>query len=140
MKNYKLYLFAAMAIFLLAACGGDDKPEGEKTFQQSVTLSATNADETVILTGLTKEIDEIEGGADWLTVIKQAYSERAQSLRLKATDNDSENPRSCTLTITVTNGDKVVIAVTQHGAEKKTTGIDDSHDIVTDQPAYSRID
>jgi hypothetical protein len=40
------------------------------------------------------------------------------------------------VTITAVSGDKVILSVTQLGAEK--TGIDDYHDVPTDKPAYSR--
>ena len=142
-------LLAFVAIMTLTACPGEKKepsplnpvnPEG-KTYQQAETLSAENADKTVTLTNLKTAIKDIEYNADWLTVIKQSYTSGSPSLRLTATanvkDGESTNSRSCTVTITANSGDKVLLNVTQQGAERK-TGIDNPHDTPTDQPAYSR--
>ena len=100
-----------------------------------------HADKTVTLTNLKTAIKDIEYNADWLTVIKQTYTSGSPSLRLTATanvkDGESTNSRSCTVTITANSGDKVLLNVTQQGAERK-TGIDNPHDTPTDQPAYSR--
>lgn len=148
-KNKYSLLLAIVAIMTLVACGGDDNgpsplnpvdTEG-KTYQQSETLPAESADKTVTLTNLKTAVKDIEYNADWLTVIKQTYTSGSPSLRLTATDNvkdgESTSARTCTVTVTANSGDKVLLSVTQEGAERK-TGIDDSHDVPTDQPAYSR--
>lgn len=145
-------LMAVVAVMALAACGGDDKKEPSplnpvdpeptgQTYQQAETLPAEKADMTVTLTNLTTAIKDIEYNTDWLTVIKQTYTSGSPSLRLTATDNvkdgETTTARSCTITVTATSGDKVLLTVTQEGVERK-TGIEDSHDTPTDQPAYSR--
>ena len=145
-------LLASIAMLILAACGGDDpkepsplnpvdpEPTGQ-TYQQAETLPAEDADKTVTLTNMTTAVKDLEYDADWLTVARQSYTSGSPTLRLTATDNvkdgETTNVRSCTVTVTATNGDKVLLSVTQQGAERK-TGIDDSHDVPTDQPAYSR--
>ena len=143
-------LLAFMLVLVLVACGGDDKkepsplnpvePEG-KTYQQSEMLPAEDVDKTVTLTNLNTAIKDIEYNADWLTVIKQSYTSGSPSLRLTASDNvkdgETTSSRSCIVTVTANSSDKVLLTVTQEGAERK-TGIDDSHNIPTDQPAYSR--
>ena len=152
-KRNKIFtlLLAVVAMMTLTACPDDKKEpspvnpvetEG-RTYQQTVTLSSEKADTTVTLDNLKSAIkdDGLEYDADWLTVIKQGYTSGSPSLRLIATDNvkddESTNSRNCTVTVTATSGDKVLLSVTQEGEERK-TGIDDSHDIPTDQPAYSR--
>jgi hypothetical protein len=152
MKNL-VYMLVSIAVLLFAACGGsssDDEggstpagstsPNGQ-TYQQSVTLSATDADKTVTLNKLTSAIQTYSGGADWLTVLKENYISGSPALRLKATNNERDGEttqaRSCNVTIVSTSGNKVILTVTQDGAERK-AGIDDSHDVVSDQPAYSR--
>lgn len=147
MKNIKLYILTCLTVFTLMACGGSDNsdesvvdpptPEG-RFYQQSVTLPSENADTTITLNNLSTSISSINGGADWLTALKQSYSSGAPSVRLKATDNESESERKCSLTITAQNGDQVVLAVIQQGVGQLPTGIDDSHNVITDQPAYSR--
>lgn len=149
-KMYSL-LFVLVAMIALAAC--DDKKESSslnpveqegKTYQQSVTLPAQDANKTVALNNLNAAIREMEGAADWLTVMKQSYTSGVPSVRLTAFDNTNGNTataeRTCLVTITATSGDRVLLTVTQEGyiPETNKTGIDDSHDVVTDQPAYSR--
>ena len=145
MKNKVYYVIVSMAVLLLTACGGgsndDDSIIDEQGYQQRVTLPATDADEIIIISSLTTEINKVTGGAKWLTVLIEDYTSGSPSLRLIATDNVSDGKttqvRSCSLTISSLSGDKTILSVTQEGIEMK-TGIDDSHDIETDQPAYSR--
>lgn len=154
MKNKVLYIMTSLTILLFAACGGggDDNngssstpvgpstPEG-KTYQQSVMLPAIGVDKEVSLNDLKTAIQKMEGDATWLSVSQQNYTSGSPAVRLIATDNvkdgETTNTRSCNVTITAVNGDIVVLSVIQEGAESK-TGIDDSHDVTTDQPAYSR--
>lgn len=143
-KRNKIFslLLAFVAMMTLTACHHKKEPEGQ-TFQQSVTLPSEKADTTVTLEKLTSAIknDGLGYDSDWLTVIKQTYTSGSPSLRLTATDNvkddESTDARKCMVTVTATNGDKMLLTVTQDGAGRK-TGIDDSHDMPTDQPAYSR--
>lgn len=133
-------LLVVVAIVTMA-CKCDPDPDEGQTYQQTEMLPAEKADKTVTLTDLKSAIKDIEYDADWLTVIKQTYTSGSSSLRLTATDNvkdgSSTDARSCIVTVTAISGDKVLLTVTQEGAERK-TGIDDSHDVLTDQPAYSR--
>ena len=143
-KRNKIFtlLLAVVAMMTLADCHHHHETEGN-VFQQTVTLPSEKADTTVALDNLKSAIkdDGLEYDADWLTVIKQGYTSGSPSLRLIATDNvkddESTNSRNCTVTVTAISGDKVLLSVTQEGEERK-TGIDDSHDMPTDQPAYSR--
>ena len=143
-------LMTAAVMCVLSACGGDGKDEPSplnpvesegRTYQQAETLPAEDADKTVTLTNLATAVKDIEYDAEWLTVITQNYTSGSPSLRLIATDNVKEgettNARYCTVTVSATSGDRVLLNVTQEGAELL-TGIDDSHNIPTDQPAYSR--
>ena len=139
MKKIILSFFAVLTI---VACGGSSSDNEEfpyvgKTFQQTVTLPASQVDTVVTLSDLNAVINEIDVGEAWLTVTKLAYTSGAPTVRLTATANDGDNARSCTVTVTATSTDKVLLSVTQ---EKETiqTGIDDLHNIVTDQPASSR--
>lgn len=145
MKNFKQYIIASMAVILMTACGGGstseediipDNPDGQ-VYKQSVTLQADIVDETVTIENLKSAIKSIEGGAGWLTVIPLEYTSGNPKIRLIATENEKDTPRSCSLRITAQSGDMVILAVTQEKAELK-DGIDDTHDVTTDQPAYSR--
>lgn len=142
MKYFKIIIIACVSILAFIACSGDEKREDVivdgKTFQQSATLPASKADTTIILSDLKAAINSVKGGNEWLTVVKESYTSGSPKVRLTAKDNKEEKPRDCKVTITAESGDKVVLTVEQNGAEPKKTGIDDSHDIPTNQPAYSR--
>ncbi len=148
MKNFKIIVFALFAVLALSACGGDDDKVGGtptnpvnnegKTYQQSATLDAQGTQQTVTLTNLKSKIDDVQNSSNWLTVLISTYSSGSPKIELRATENTSTQQRSVNVTITAVNGDKVILTVTQQGAEEQKTGIDDSHDITTDKPAYSR--
>ena len=137
-------LSVVVTIMSVIACGDDNNSttitEGKK-YQQDVVLPAKNADIILIITDLNTAIKDIEYYADWLTVIKQTYISGSPTILLKATDNvkdgASTDARSCKVTITAGNEDCVFLSVKQEGVEIS-YGIDDSHDIPTDQPAHSR--
>ena len=139
MKHMKRLLTAWLMLMLIVACGGGndgDNGGGEetaagKTFSQSVTLPATGAEKVVELTGLTAEISCITGAAAWLTVLKNG--ETANSVKLVATDNDGVE------SIADKAENTVALTVTQEMNESLIeVDIDKSHDLPTDQPAYSR--
>lgn len=143
MKSLKSTIVMAVFAMVLMACGGDDDKtedpvvaEGQ-TFRQTVMLPATAVDTLVTLTNLSAAISAIDGGEVWLSVTKVAYTSGAPAVRLTATANEGDSPRSCTVTITATSTDKVLLAVSQQQEPMK-TGIDDLHSLVTDQPANSR--
>ena len=131
-------LLAAMVI--LAACGGDeDSPlDTGQTYQQDVTLNAQGAQQTVTLTDLKSKIDDVTNSTDWLTVLISPYSSGSPSLVVSASENTDTKTRRCIVSVTAKSGEKVLLNVTQESAEEQKTGIDDSHDITTNKPAYSK--
>ena len=141
MKTLKTIIFAASVVLAMVACGGsteNDEPEYvSQTYRQTIMLSAAKTDTVVILNDLKTAVSEIENSETWLMVTKQSYTSGAPSVRLTATANEDNSQRSCVVTIIAASTDKLLLTVTQ---EKETmlTGIDDQHDIVTDQPAHSR--
>lgn len=149
MKNFKIFLLALFSVLALLACGGDDDkgggtpldpitPEG-KTYRQSVTLDAQGAEQTVTLSDLKSKIDDVENSnTDWLTVLQSTYTSGSPRIIVRATERTETTVRSGIVTIIAVSGDKVILTVTQQGAEEQKTGIDDSHDVPTDKPAYSR--
>lgn len=129
------------SLFVCACPDSSPTPDPEGTvYKQTVTLPSTDADVVVTLGDLNTAVRELDGLADWLTVIKQSYISGAPSVRLIAQDNDGDGDRSCVVTVTATSGDKVLLSVLQKKKEQQEpkTGIDDLHGDVTDQPAYSR--
>ena len=108
------------------------------TYKQSVTLPPTDAVAEVELKDLKYEIKYISGNASWLTVQK-AFKDGTAWVTLKATDNEKKEDRSCTVVITGQSNDEVRLSVIQtKKAGPDNDGINDSHDMQTDQPAYSR--
>lgn len=146
-KHFKIFLLAVAAVLTITSCGDDDKkeespinpvtPEG-RTYQQSVTLDSQGTQQTVTLNDLKSKIDDVKNTNTWLTVLIGTYTSGSPNIVLSAEENTSTQTRSGNVTITSTSGDKVILTVTQQEAEEQKTGIDDSHDIPTDKPAYSR--
>lgn len=146
-KYFKIFLMVLVVVLTTTGCGGNDKkeespvnpvtPEGQ-TYQQSVTLDAQGTQQTVMLNDLKSKIDDVKNTNTWLTVLIGTYSSGSPNIVLSAEENTNTQTRSCNVTITSTSGDKVILTVTQQEAEEQKTGIDDSHDIPTDKPAYSR--
>lgn len=115
----------------------DDEPDTGQTYQQSAVIDVQGTAKTVMLSDLKSKIEDVDYNSDWLQVLYGAYSSGSPRIELRAEVNTGEE-RSCDVTITDKNGDKVILTVTQEGAEEQKKDIDDSHDVVTDQPAYSR--
>ena len=151
MKRISILCIALLGLMMVVACGGssDDggnhtidppTPDNPKTYSQSVTMEAKDGDVTVTLSNLQSSVSNIANGCSWLTVTKQTYTSGAPSLLLHASENTETVERSCEVMITASNGDKVKLTVTQKAAdsqEEDKTGIDDTHESETDQPAYA---
>lgn len=149
---FRTLLFCVWSLVVITSCGGDNKDESDpftdngKVYAQTMFLPAENANNVIVVfRDLKNEIKEMGGGAEWLMVIKQNYTSGSPAISLTATDNMkdgiSTDARNCTLTVKAVNGDQVVLTVIQEGHqyEAPKTGIDDSHNTPTDQPAYSRF-
>lgn len=153
MKRTVLYLFALLAMFAVAACGGGDGPDtpsgsggggggGEQpssypqTYSQSVTIPATAGEQVVTLYDLSTAVSSVGSTPRWIVVSPQYYTSGTPTLKLEFEANTNTEKRECTVTVTASNSDKVLLQVTQAAAEVK-KGIDDVHDEQTDQPAYA---
>lgn len=146
-KHFKIFLLVMIVVLTITGCGSDDKkeespinpvtPEGQ-TYEQSVTLDTQGTQQTVTLNDLKSKIDDVKNTNTWLTVLIGTYTSGSPNIVLSAEENTSTQTRSGNVTITSTSGDKVILTVTQQEAEEQKTGIDDSHSIPTDKPAYSR--
>ena len=108
-----------------------DKPS---TTTQSLTLSADKQEGTVSLPGLKAAIDNVVESISWLSATPQSYVSGSPVLQLSIAANTSTSSRSGTVTITDTKKNTVTLTVTQQGIK---AGIDDIHNIYTDQPAYA---
>ena len=145
-EHFKIFLLAVAVILTMASCGGSDKKENSpvnpvaegKTYQQSVTINSQGTQQTVTLTNLRNKIDDVKNTNTWLTVLIGTYTSGSPNIVLSAEENTNNQTRNGNVTITSVSGDKVILTVTQQKEEEQNTGIDDSHDIPTDKPAYSR--
>ena len=138
-EHFKIFLLAVAVVLTMTGCGADDKEEEEgQTYQQSVTLDTQGTQQTVTLTNLKSKIDDVTNTNTWLTVLIGTYTSGSPNIVLSAEENTNTQTRNGNVTITSVSGDKVILSVTQQKAEEQKTGIDDSHDIPTDKPAYSR--
>ena len=159
MKNLKILLLAFMAIFTLTMCGGDDKndvtPEEKPTLPvtttRTVQIGWERGQQTYTLSDLKSDISNIENTSSWIRVNPLSYGSGSPNVQLDYEENDGDE-RSCVITFTDTNNNKVLLTVTQVkkgdvpvNPDPNTNpntdpdyGVDDTHDVVTDQPANSR--
>lgn len=142
MRYCKSIIIGVSAVMALLACGGssnnsDDPVIEGRTFNQTVTLPATMADTIMALTDLSTKIGSIENTNEWVTIREYDFSSGVPRVRIIATDNEADETRSCVVTITAESSDKVLLTINQEKAQMP-SGIDDTHDVVTDQPASSR--
>ena len=153
MKKICIYLLSLTAIFVLAACGGDDggNSTGDggnsggssgggnapQTYTQSVTVPATSGEQVVTLSNLKSSISSVGNAPSWIVISPQYYSSGAPTLKLEYQENTLTTARDCSVTVLASSGDKVVLTITQQASETK-SGIDDVHNDPSDQPAYSR--
>jgi hypothetical protein len=145
-KYFKIFLLAVLAILLMVSCGDDAKsenssgnpapPEGQ-TYQQSVTIDVQGTQQTVYLYDLSSKIDDVENNNSWLQVLIGTYSSGSPIIVISAEENTNTQPRSGNVTITSVSGDRVILTVTQKFVVQE-TGIEDLHDIPSDNPANSR--
>ncbi len=152
MKKICIYLLSLTAIFVLAACGGDDggSSTGDggnsggssgggnapQTYTQSVTVPATSGEQVVTLSNLKSSISSVGNAPSWIVISPQYYSSGAPTLKLEYQENTLTTARDCSVTVLASSGDKVVLTITQQASETK-SGIDDVHNDPSDQPAYS---
>ena len=140
-EHFKIFVLAVATVLTMLGCGGDDNkeesPEGQ-TYQQSVIIDSQGTQQTVTLTNLNSKIDDVKNTNTWLTVLIGTYTSGSPDIVLSAEENINAQKRNGNVTITSVSGDKVILTVTQQEAEEQKAGIEDAHDVPTDQPAYSR--
>ena len=146
MKYIRLLCIAIMTSMAFVACDKENKTDNESpidpviaegnTYRRSAALDANGTQQTLTLSDLNCKIETIQNSNKWLTVYAKNYISGSPEIELSATENTSHEQRQCSVTINATNGDIVMLSVTQEGAEELKTDIDDSHDVPTDKPAY----
>ena len=156
MKQIKAIILLMISLVLFTACPPDPEPEQEsKTFQRSLQVSAEKGQQTYTATDLKAGISNVQNTSSWLMVTPMAYGSGSPTVQLTYEANTG-GERQAVVTLTDVNGNKVFLTVTQvkkgdipvntdpdtdPNTDPNTDpdyGVDDTHDVVTDQPASSR--
>lgn len=156
MKRLKNMWIAIVAAFMLTGCpsGPDPDPVPEATPLTPTTISKTlqvdwkKGQQTYTLTDLKDRISNIGNTSAWLTVTLLTYSTGSPKVQLSYEENDG-GERSVVVEITDTKGNKVLLTVKQQvkdsdpspdpgSNDDQDTGIEDTHNTVTNQPAFIR--
>lgn len=108
-------------------------------YTQEITLSSKGSEQNITLSQLQTVIvtATVETDVTWLTVEILAYTSGSPQVKLRSIHNYAKEERKCSVTITATSGDKVILSVKQEGGYEGTE-IDDLHGSQTDKPAYRR--
>lgn len=151
MKKALVFLCSITMLCCFAACGGNDEEEDNgggsgsnpKTSSMSATIDAEGSPTQVTVTPLDCPITSATVQDNWLTVEVMTYTSGAPVVKLTATSNPKTSERKTKVIIVGTSQDKVNLTVTQKGASPTPTPseeetIEQTHNTVTDQPAYAR--
>ena len=142
MKDKILFAIALMCTMLLTSCGGGGSDDGggsssrPSTYYMDINMEETAGSQTVVLNDLKKDVSTAVSSASWLTPSRQAYTSGSPKITIEATANNSTSSRNCTVTVTATNGNKVIINVIQKGTSQ-TSDQPQTKDEVSDQQPYS---
>lgn len=137
-----------MCTMLFTSCGGGGSDEGggtpsrTSTYYMDVNLDAGVCSQTLVLNNLNTNVSTATSSASWLTLTRQSYTSSSPQIIIEATANTSASSRNCTVTVTATDGNRVIITVIQKGTSQS-TGQPETTDEVSDQQPYSmemRID
>lgn len=144
MKRTALYVLSMAALLLTAACsgggGGSDEGSPAKVYSQSVTIPAEGTNQLVTLNNLTAPIEAVSALDSWLTVEAATYTSGAPAVRIKATANPNTTERRTKANVVTTSQEKLELTVVQKGqtpTPPEGNTIEDTHNTVTDQPAYA---
>lgn len=142
MKNKILFAIALMCTMLLTSCGGGGSDDGggsssrPSTYYMDINLDAAAGSQTVVLSNLKTNVSAATSSASWLTPSRQAYTSGSPKITIEATANMVSSSRNCTVTVTATDGNKVIINVIQKGTSQ-TSDQPQTKDEVSDQQPYS---
>lgn len=144
-KKVLVFLCSMAILYCFAACGKDKDEDtgggsGPKASSMSVTIDAEGSPTQVTVNPLDCPITSTAVQDNWLTVEVMTYTSGAPVVVFTATSNPNTSERNTKVIIVGTSQDKVSITVTQKGASSTPSDggtIEDTHNTVTDQPAYA---
>ena len=141
MKQIHPLLIIVFGLLLFVACHHhhDDEPA---IFERSLDVPATKGSQTYTVSDLKRSIDSISStDTTWLTVTKKPYGSVSPKVELSY-EEITGIKRSAVVIFRDNESNQVNLTVNQAGKTdsppEQENGIEDPHDTVTDQPAYSR--
>ena len=154
MKTIKFLSIIFTTCLVLTSCDEGGDPDGNDPLPPTPTIQgkfltlthnmpATASEETIALTGLSSSITRMAGqdNFNWLTVTKEAYTSGTPKVRLKTVDNPKNEVRSAFIVFLAAN-DTLALTVNQAanagGNPPDNIDVDNPHNNVSDQPAFSR--
>ena len=147
MKDKILFAIALMCTMLLTSCGGSDSggsssdgggvPSRPSTYYMDVIADASAiSPQTIELSNLNTNVSTAVSSVPWLNVSRESYTSGSPKITIEATANTATSGRNGTITVTATDGNKVIVTVMQKGTSQ-TSGLPQTNDEVSDQQPYS---
>lgn len=147
----KKYILLALVTFacnaLLISCGGGGSDDGggssgggsggttPRTYTQSITIDANSYSQTIKLTELKTNIVSATSSQSWVTLTRNSYTSSSPSITIDVSENISTSSRMCDITVTASDGNVVIIHLTQQGIT--TTANPEKKNEYSDQEPYS---
>ncbi len=124
----KTYILNGTAQLMIEESGGSGggTPSSPSTYYMDVSIGSSAHSQTIELTNLRTSISTATCSASWLTASKVSYSSGSPKLQLQVTANTSISSRYCTVTVTATDGNDVIITVVQNGISMMDVNLDAS--------------
>lgn len=144
MKKIIFYFLSLAALCSFSACsgGGDDGVGNIST--QSVTMPAEASIMLVTLDKLGESVGVATPQDSWISVTIMPYTSGAPVVKLSAQANPNTKERKTKVIITTSSQNKMELTVVQKAKSSSPSPspsgentIEDTHDVVTDQPAYA---
>jgi len=137
MRNIGLYIIACFLLFALSNCGDDKKSEEVKIklLEREIVIGGNEIDTLFSVPEITSVITAIQENSDWLDVTKGNSSSDVFQIQISCRKNTTTASRSTDVSVTIANGDKLKLKVTQNVIKD----FDDIHDNVTDGAALAPI-
>lgn len=138
MNRILSYIVSAALLFTMISCSKSGSGE-EGTIKQNVTMDAEASSILVTIERLNEPIVSVRSGDNWLMASFIPYTSGGAMVKLEAKSNPDTKERKTMVYIQAESGMKVELTVVQSGKTPEPpegTTIEDSHNRVTDQPAY----
>ena len=141
MKKYILLAIVAFACnVLLVSCGGGGSDDGgggntPRTYTKSITIDASSYSQVVNLSELKTNIVSATSSQTWVTLTRNSYTSGSPSITIDVSENISTSSRMCDITVTASDGNVVIIHLTQKG--KSASANPEKKEEYSDQEPYS---